>query len=413
MLVVVDLVVGNREICERLSHDEVILGFDPFGGGETTLLCCEGVFCSPEGSQERCRVLLQASQAKKQAARGKDLSSCVELGQHLGGRASVSGRARRSAPRTRPSDLIPNGQKQVRGRLIGLRCLDVSAKLAHRVGAGQQTCGSHLPVFVQTADQIGDLERALAVNVDLTVGFCFEQLDNRHQLVLVNGRRVPVEQTLSNSSCRRAGHVTQCNGMHFGDGVPKCGTLVRAPRSVLLLLVLVIVGLAVYGYFTTPLPLGLSSVIRTPGGANVPAPTVTSSAGIPTGARTAAGQPLVLGAANVVIQAIQRNQDLTTGNRGPAGVFTVVQVEIQNGGTESLIPQSADFRLVDDRGWLYAVDLEATRAVNTSTKHRVIFDAPVPPGARLATLLAFETSPDTNALSLRVKLGYGDVELPR
>ena len=145
----------------------------------------------------------------------------------------------------------------------------------------------------------------------------------------------------------------------------------------------------------------------------MPAPTVTSSAGIPTGARTAAGQPLVLGAANVVIQAIQRNQDLTTGNRGPAGVFTVVQVEIQNGGTESLTPQTADFRLVDDRGWLYAVDLEATRAVNTSSKHRVIFDAPVPPGARLDTLLAFETAPDTNALSLRVRLGYGDVELPR
>ena len=28
-------------------------------------------------------------------------------------------------------------------------------------------------------------------------------------------------------------------------------------------------------------------------------------------------------------------------------------------------------------------------------------------------LLAFETGPDTNAMTLRVKLGYGDVELPR
>ena len=179
------------------------------------------------------------------------------------------------------------------------------------------------------------------------------------------------------------------------------------------MLVLVIVGLAVYGYFTTPLPFGLSSVIRTPGGANVAAPSGTSSAGVPIGARTAAGQPLVLGAATVVVQAVQRNQDLSTGNRGPAGIFTVVQIEVQNGGTESLAPQIADFRLVDDRGWLYAVDVEATRAVNTTSRRRVIFDAPVPPGARLATLLAFETAPDTNALTLRVKLGYGDVELPR
>ncbi len=196
-----------------------------------------------------------------------------------------------------------------------------------------------------------------------------------------------------------------------GD-VPKCRTVVRAPRSVLLLLVLVIIGLVVYGYFTTPLPLGLSSVIRTPGGSNI-APVAPGSAGVPLGARTAAGQPLVLGAANVVVQAVQRNQDLTPGNRGPAGTFAVVQIEIQNGGTESLAPQASDFRLVDDRGWQYAVDLEATRAVNASGKHRVIFDAPVPPGARLTTLLAFETVPETNPQSLRVKLGYGDVELPR
>jgi hypothetical protein len=187
----------------------------------------------------------------------------------------------------------------------------------------------------------------------------------------------------------------------------------RAPVSVLLLLLLVIIGLAVYGYFTTPLPFGLSSVIQTPGGANVAAQPPTSSAGVRTGARTAAGQPLVMGAATVVVQQIQRNQDLTSSIRGPVGAFTVVQVEVQNGGTEPLTPQTADFRLVDDRGWLYAVDLEATRAVNSSSKHRVIFDASVPPGARLITLLAFETAPDTNALSLRVRLGYGDVELPR
>jgi hypothetical protein len=189
--------------------------------------------------------------------------------------------------------------------------------------------------------------------------------------------------------------------------------LPRAPGSVLLLLLLVIVGLGVYGYFTTPLPFGLSSVIRTPGGANVAAQAGATSGAAASGARTSAGQPLVLGAASVVVQAIQRNQDLSTSNRGPAGVFSVVQIEVQNAGTESLAPQVADFRLVDDRGWLYAVDLEATRAVNTATKHRVIFEAPVPPGARVITLLAFETGPDTNALSLRVRLGYGDVELPR
>jgi hypothetical protein len=59
------------------------------------------------------------------------------------------------------------------------------------------------------------------------------------------------------------------------------------------------------------------------------------------------------------------------------------------------------------------VDLEATRSVNTAAKHRVVFDASVPPGGRAVTLLAFETSADANALTLRVRLGYGEVELPR
>jgi Domain of unknown function (DUF4352) len=178
------------------------------------------------------------------------------------------------------------------------------------------------------------------------------------------------------------------------------------------LLVLVIVGLGVYAYFTVPLPLGLSSVIRTPGGANVGAP-AGSTIGVPAGTRTAAGQPLVLGATNVVVQAVQRSQDLASGKIGPAGAFTLVTVEVQNGGSEPVAPQTDDFRLVDDRGRLYAVDLEATRAVNASTHHRVIFDTSVPPGVRTITVLAFETAPDANALTMRVRLGYGEVELPR
>jgi hypothetical protein len=167
----------------------------------------------------------------------------------------------------------------------------------------------------------------------------------------------------------------------------------------------------VYGYFTTPLPFGLSSVIRTPGAVNTGPQ--GAAVGVPAGSRTTAGQPLVLGSTNVVIQAVQRNQDLSAGGRGPVGAFTLVQVELQNDGSEPLTPQVSDFRLVDDRGRLFAVDLEATRAVNASSKHRVVFDGSVPPGGRVATVLVFETAADANALTLRVKLGSGEVELPR
>ncbi|MBV9170111.1 MAG: DUF4352 domain-containing protein [Chloroflexi bacterium] len=183
----------------------------------------------------------------------------------------------------------------------------------------------------------------------------------------------------------------------------------RTPLWVFVLLFVLIIGLGVYAYFTAPLPLGLSSVIRTPGGANVATPVP----GPAPGTRTVAGQPLVLGSTNVSVQSVQRAQDLSSNGRtGPPGTFTVVDVEIDNQGSDSLSPAAADFTLLDDRGRSYAVDIDATRTVNTAARRRVPFDSTVPPGARVAALLAFETTPDSNPLSLRVALGYGVLELP-
>jgi hypothetical protein len=184
----------------------------------------------------------------------------------------------------------------------------------------------------------------------------------------------------------------------------------RAPSWLIVLLLLLMVGIGVFGYFTTPLPFGLSAVIRTPGGSNVAA----QQTPVAPGSRTSAGQPLVLGSLNVVVQAVQRNQDLTASNRGgPPGSFTVLQVELQNGGNDPLTAQPMDFRLIDDRGRTYALDLEATKAINQSARRRVLFETSVPPGGRFTTLLAFETPPDVGALTLRVNLGYGELELPR
>jgi hypothetical protein len=193
--------------------------------------------------------------------------------------------------------------------------------------------------------------------------------------------------------------------------VPEFGAVIRAPLWLIVLLLLAAIGIGVYAYFTTPLPFGLSSVIRTPGGRAVPAqgPTPVAPAA---GPRTPAGQALALGAASVSVQSILRNQDLATGGRGgPAGAFTVVDIVVQNAGTEPLTPKPADFRLLDDRGRVYAIDAEATRSVNSTGRRRVLFDASVPPSGSLSTLLAFETPADANPLLLRVSLGYGDLEL--
>jgi uncharacterized protein DUF4352 len=192
--------------------------------------------------------------------------------------------------------------------------------------------------------------------------------------------------------------------------------MIRAPLWLIGLLLLAAIFVGVYAYFTTPLPYGLGEIIKTPGGANppgfaTPAPTQTAAAA---NARAAAGQPLLLGAASVVVQGVQRNEDLTTNNRGgPPGSFTVVDLLISNSGTEPLTPQLQDFRLQDDRGRAYAVDVEATRAMNTFGHRRYLFEAGVPPGGQLATYVVFETPPEANATTLRVQLGYGEAELPR
>jgi hypothetical protein len=189
--------------------------------------------------------------------------------------------------------------------------------------------------------------------------------------------------------------------------------LIRVPYWLIAVLMLAAIGIGVYGYFTTPLPFGLASVIHTPGGDVGGTPTPSGSTAR-TGARTPAGQPLILGATSVIVQSIQRNVDLAANSRGgPAGSFTVLDIVVQNAGTEPLTPKPSDFRLMDDRGRSYAIDSEATRSVNSTGKRRLLFDASVPPSGSLNTLLAFETPVDANALVLRVNLGYGDVELPR
>src|SRR3982751_5761471 len=109
--------------------------------------------------------------------------------------------------------------------------------------------------------------------------------------------------------------------------------MVRAPLWLILLLILAIVGIGVYGYFTTPLPFGLSSVIRTPG-TGAPAASsgaVTNPARVPPRARAPAAQPLALGAVAVNILGVQRQQDLNAGGgRGPLGTFTLVLVSVHN-----------------------------------------------------------------------------------
>jgi hypothetical protein len=189
--------------------------------------------------------------------------------------------------------------------------------------------------------------------------------------------------------------------------------LIRAPLWLIGLLFVAAIVVGVYAYYTTPLPYGLGELVSTPGGGNPPVAALPTQTALSAGAHAPVGQPLVLGAASVLVTSVARNQDLTTeGRNGPPGSFTVVDLQLANAGSEPLTPAVGDFRLVDDRGRTYAVDAEATRSSNAFAHRRDVFEASVPPGGRVDTYLAFETTADANPQTLRVVMGYGEAALP-
>jgi hypothetical protein len=187
----------------------------------------------------------------------------------------------------------------------------------------------------------------------------------------------------------------------------------RLPPSAILLVIVLIIGLAVYGYLTTPLPFGLSGVIRTPGGAAAVGGAPPGAAVPAAGVRAAAGQPLQLGALTVTVGAVTHDSDLAANGRGgPVGTFTVLTLTLQNAGSQPVVPQLASFTLLDDKGRVYAPDADATHAANLALKLRSVDTATVPPGGQLQSALAFETAADAANLVLHVTLGYGEVALP-
>ena len=183
-----------------------------------------------------------------------------------------------------------------------------------------------------------------------------------------------------------------------------------APAWAIVLLLLVIVGLGIYAYFTTPLPFGLSAVIRTPGGANVPAG-AEHTRRYPRRAdrgRSAAGAGRH--------QRGHPDRPAQPGLPEVSAIPRLVHGALDRAAKQrqrAALPAAQHFRLIDDRGRNYAIDIEATRAANESGGRRYLFEASVPPGGRFPTFLAFETPADVAGLTLRVTLGYGELELPR
>lgn len=176
---------------------------------------------------------------------------------------------------------------------------------------------------------------------------------------------------------------------------------------------LLIIGLGVYGYFTTPLPFGLSSYIRTPGGAAGEPPGVPAATGPGgAGARARLGQVLQLGDLQIEVGAIRSAQAVTPGaGETLPGSYTLLDVAARSTAPAPVALAESDFTLVDDAGRSYSLDAEATRAASAQAKLRSPVGQPLEPGEARTFVLAFQTPPDAKGFVLRVAIGYGEISL--
>ena len=267
----------------------------------------------------------EAREAEPETAAREDLPRPRQISQHLGRVTRIADGPERANACPRPANLVVDPQVERRRRIVRRARLRMAAELAQRIRAREEAEGLHPFVRFELANLVSQLECARGVDVQAVLSQRLQLFGARHGVAPRHPRSVIGDP-----------RTVAMNGPPHVRGCARMPRFMRAPLWLILLIVLAIIGLGVYGYFTTPLPLGLGAVIKTPGGTATAAQTPVAI-GVPAGTRTAAGQPLVLGATNVVVQAVQRNQDLTASGRGgPVGAFTVVQIEIRNGGSEPL-----------------------------------------------------------------------------
>lgn len=179
--------------------------------------------------------------------------------------------------------------------------------------------------------------------------------------------------------------------------------MARLQRFFFIGIIVAIVALAIYGYFTDQLPF-----LRRPGGAVPSTPLATGVQG--EGIRATTGQQFTFGAGTYSVTQVDRLSEAARGRPAPKGVFVVVQVAVRNLGRDPLTFGPGSFELFDRNGRRFTVDAEATKS-STTADRLDLAQTTIQPGLGGNGVLVFDVAPDATGLVLRLTQGYQDVVL--
>lgn len=193
-----------------------------------------------------------------------------------------------------------------------------------------------------------------------------------------------------------------------GLGVEGCyrgGQEMKFSSWMLLISGLAIIGVAIWGYYTSSFPAPLPARNRA-----VQAVKTTPATGV-TPVQPQVNKAFAFGDIEYTISNVEHSTSVSKPGASitTTGSFVRVSINVENLGERPVVLQAGDFALVDSQGRYYSVHQAATTAAAGDSV--AFFSEALQPGLIHAGVIVFEVPKDTGGLTLRLLNGYAEVDL--
>jgi hypothetical protein len=174
-----------------------------------------------------------------------------------------------------------------------------------------------------------------------------------------------------------------------------------------LVLVVVLVAVFAWGYFTNSFPAPFPSASPRASATTTMTVSTTTPAGFQLGKQFTYGDAVYT--VNRTGNVAEINS--SSGKSIAAGIYILVYLTVTDQAAVPLELGPADFALVDSSGHLFTVDQKATGAASESDGLKDILTDSLQPGLSRQGVLAFDVPKDATEFSLRLYSGYVSVGL--
>jgi hypothetical protein len=174
----------------------------------------------------------------------------------------------------------------------------------------------------------------------------------------------------------------------------------------LLLLIIAVIGLFAYGYFTSSLPAPFPALHRT----TTPATSTTNPNLLP---NARINEPFVYGSVLYTITGVDKKVQVQQGTSifTASGTFVLVSVTVRDQGQAPVTLQPSSFSLRDSQGREFSLHQAATRAASSVPGKTDLFAEALQPGVDRQAVIVFDVPRADSDFSLRLYSGYVDVSL--